>query len=129
MAVELPTPGSDDGVWGPILNDALVALDAAVSDVVTALAGLAEADHNHSIGDVSGLSVALDGKAAATHAHAMTDVTGLSGALSGKASASHTHAISAIVGLQAELDAAARLLVDPVSTVGVPDGTLIARTS
>ena len=52
----------------------------------------AQKDHDHEVGDVTGLQTALDAKAAADHDHAIGDVTGLQTALDGKAAADHDHA-------------------------------------
>ena len=64
----------------------------------------AQKDHDHEVGDVTGLQTALDGKAAADHDHEVGDVTGLQTALDAKAAADHDHAIGDVTGLQTALD-------------------------
>ena len=49
----------------------------ATAPTVPGLADKADADHDHAIGDVTGLQSALDTKAAASHSHPVSQVTGL----------------------------------------------------
>jgi hypothetical protein len=59
------------------------------------LAAKANASHNHSISDVTGLQTALDAKAATSHTHAISGVTGLQAALDGKLATTGTASASA----------------------------------
>jgi hypothetical protein len=48
--------------------------------------------------------------------------------LANKANTSHTHPIADVTNLQTALDGKTSIVVNPSSTVGLPDGTLIAYT-
>lgn len=62
-----------------VFQQALIAIDADIAGLLTALDGKADTDHGHEIGDVTGLQAALNGKAAANHTHSLDDLDGVSG--------------------------------------------------
>lgn len=86
-----------------------------------ALDGKAPTQHNHTVGQVEGLSQALADKAAAEHTHTIDQVQDLSEALdnigtalSRKADVEHTHTPEQVEGLDEEI----RTVVGTMSGVG-----------
>lgn len=85
---------SENPVQNKVINkaisDAIDDLDgnieARLQTMDETIAGKADADHTHSIENVTGLQDALAGKAASTHFHNISDVSGLQEALNAKAS-------------------------------------------
>lgn len=90
---------ADKAKWDAKANANHTHTISEVSDLETALNGKANASHVHAISNVTGLQTALDGKADSSHNHTIANVTGLQTALNAKSDEGHKHSISDITGL------------------------------
>ena len=70
----------------------------------TALNNKADANHTHSIQQVTGLNASLATKASIDHSHAIAEIPGLEATLASKAGLSHEHAMTEVMGLTAALN-------------------------
>ncbi len=91
----LPTPGSDEGSWGTVLNDYLTQSHNADGTLKPAAVAMASPDATTSSRGIVQLAGDLAGTAASP------TVPGLAG----KANTVHTHAIADVTNLQPSLDA------------------------
>lgn len=120
---EVVYPGTDGGGGTPTP----VTWDTLVKPAVIAAGGTAAAARAAIGAGTSNLALGVTDATAAAGDHTHT------AAAVGAAPSVHTHSIGAVTGLQEALDAAAAsggvtVVVDPSTTVGLADGTLIART-
>ena len=107
MADYTITPGTQDDTWGDTLNGFLADIDARLSALEAAAAGVV-LSVNGQTGDVVLTTTDL-GAADAVHTHVQADVTNLVSDLAGKAASSHTHAQADVTNLVSNLAAKAPL--------------------
>ena len=124
------------------MGDLSTNVDTAVEDLNTKLEGKADAEHTHSIDDVTGLKQMTDdlvtadqeikasieelettvaGKAEAVHTHEIADVNGLQDALDEKALADHDHTIDQISDIANAKVAKAEVAVQDTTGKNISD--------
>lgn len=156
MSPRLPTPGSDDGQWGIILNDflsvehntngTLKSSGSIAGKYTKPTSGIPETDLSSSVQDklnTAGSGGVADGtittaklqdgavtnvKVASGAAIAQSKIANLTTDLAGKAATSHTHTIANTTGLQTALDAKAAA-VSSMAVIREVNGAYQARPS